>query len=221
MPGRTEVAADAVRFAHGLVEGAGVVLRLADEDGAGDVGVVAVVGGAEIEEKRVAALHAVAAGMTVRLGGLRAAEHDRREGHLLRTGGVEVAEQLGLDLALGDADPDLLQRLLQCRLGHRDRLAHGADFVAVLAEADRRDGLVRIDDGDAGDGLDQRHLLEDAHALAFDAETLHAQARDRGGGGAVIALAVLPRKDLRREAELLPRHHFEGRAARRGVRRRR
>ena len=70
---------------------------------------------------------------------------------------------------------------------------------------------MRIDNRSARDRPGQRHFLEDPHALALDAQALHAEARDRGGGRAVIALAVLPRKDLGREAELLPRHHLEGR----------
>src|SRR5262249_60990931 len=99
-PGPGNSPADAVGFMDRLVEHSRLNRRLADKDGAGDIGIVTADRSAVVEEKRVARLDPVVAGVAVALCRLGSGNHDRGKGQRFSAGGKELADEDRLDLAL-------------------------------------------------------------------------------------------------------------------------
>ena len=156
---RDDVGADRQRGPAGRLGGRDQLVDLplpvrgvAQDDGAGHVGVVAVDGRAEVELQEVAVAQHGGVGPVVRDGGVGAGGDDRLEGRRLGTQRQHAGVELAADLQLGAPGPQralggqLGQRLVGDRAGAAQRL----DLVVVLDRAQGLDGPA--DRGQLGHG---------------------------------------------------------------------
>src|SRR4029079_10512331 len=119
---------------------------LTDDHGAGAVGVVAGVAGAEVDLEQVAGPPPTVRGVVVRNRRVRAGGDDRVEPDRLRPESVHTPLQVAGHLALGAPDERALQQLLQ-RL-HRDPAGRPqrTDLSFVLDYAQSLDRLTQPPD---------------------------------------------------------------------------
>lgn len=134
-----------LRPVHEVVEVALPVRRLADRHGAGHVGVVAAVQGAEVQGDEVAALQLAPARVVVRDGAVRPGSDDRLECGAL---GAEVDHgpfERDRDGPLGDAGADLGEDGRERAVGDGAGLAQEGDLLLVLDPAQLLDEVAERD----------------------------------------------------------------------------
>ena len=121
----------------------------ADEEGAGDVGVVAAAGGAEVERAAAGRARGGARGSGCRAGRRRRrrrARSGRRRGRRRR---VRASRRRGAGGSRSRVMPAAAaaRAAARARLADRDRPAEGGDLGGVLVQAHAGDGGVGVEDG--------------------------------------------------------------------------
>ena len=135
--GARHLAAFGIGGQHRLVEGAVIIGDFFHEEGARDVGTVALIAAAEIEQQRIARLDVIIGPrMGMRLCGIVARRHDGREGQPIGAMRKQIAQQDAFDRGFGHADLDLAQRCLEGGFRDPDGLALQVELIRRLVQAD-------------------------------------------------------------------------------------
>ena len=200
-----------VRRLHHRIKFALLVARFADKNRARDVCAIAPVGGAEIDNQRVAMLNAILQRARMRQGRIDAGMKYGAKRKPVAAQRLDMPFQNRRRLNLAHADLRFSKHRSQRPLGDVDCSPQQSDFVGVLMQAQFSQRFSRVDHGRIRRGLTDNLAFEEAHAQAFNSDRLLARsdAFQRPAERALVTFGIGVGDELRRRGVALKKRDFQ------------